>query len=506
MTVGSESPPVVGPGWVDTKVSPIMGLFPLAVERYLNAAVAVHAPGVTTVTTGARYYALHGLAAHEKASKGLSDAQAQDLMRRIEVVFGLACLVHAHSDQHPEDWNVEAHGADFLRARLNEGPVYLDQAAGVGTGTYAKASWGFWGPYRGSEMTLKVLDTKGLCPGDRYDDAAVRGALSGVLDVAERGQVSADDVAHLGSACLCQTRYGSDGDWLANLFAGDRHGEGVGHILGETMAMFANAIGTARIDDEDDLYRFAMYHPAHLDLPEPDDRQIRRRWRGIVMRAESVTAWRYLWADLCSLLPAQGAMPVHELRQWLADHAPVGTVADFASLLPATRDAAGVPLPAERDPSLDHLPEPIRRIAVILLGARRLDELTGAELLGFQGPPDRPEAVEELSPYWVRAVTRNWANRSLRDFSSYLVDTMLNRSQRVALRKSRYHAKSGRFTIPARVNVRDDLVFRVYGETPRRPGLRWRQLLSMGRQVGLFDRADGVWTLGQRGELLGDGS
>lgn len=57
MTVPTAS--VVGPGWVDHSVYEIAGLFPLSVERSFNAAVALHAPGVTTVTVGARYYALH---------------------------------------------------------------------------------------------------------------------------------------------------------------------------------------------------------------------------------------------------------------------------------------------------------------------------------------------------------------------------------------------------------------------------------------------------------------
>ena len=75
MTVPRAS--VVGPGWVDHSVNEIAGLFPLSVERFFNAAVALHAPGVTTVTVGARYYALHSLVAHEKQRLNLSDEQAR---------------------------------------------------------------------------------------------------------------------------------------------------------------------------------------------------------------------------------------------------------------------------------------------------------------------------------------------------------------------------------------------------------------------------------------------
>lgn len=496
---------IAGPGWVDHKTHPIMGLFPLSVERYLNSAVARHAPGVTTVTSAARYYALHALVAHEKLRVGMSDGDARALLRRVEVVFATVCRAHKATADHPADWTVDAHGNDYLRDRLAGGAVDLGQVAAVGSGTYAKAGWGFWGPYRGSEMTLTVLDTKGFVPGVGYDDAAVRGALGPVLDLArDATTIGLDDVADLGDACLCQTRHGSDGGWLAGLFAGDIKAEGTtAWILGQTMRMLATAMSTVPVSEEDDLARFVMFDSALLEHDRLAPYEVCRRWRGIVLRAESVNAWRFLWADLCAQLPVQGATPQSDLRDWLADAAPTGTVSQFFNNLPATMNSRGAPVPAERDPTLDTRPTSIRRLAVIMLGARRQQELTGAELLGFSGPATRPEAVEELSPHWVHAQLQHWGDRPLRDFSAHLVDVMLNRSQRVALRKSSFNRRTGKFTIPARINVRDDLVFRLFNETPRRPSLRWTQLLSMGRQVGLFNRdTDGRWSTGDRADLV----
>jgi hypothetical protein len=501
----SQAPTVVqGPGWVDHTTIPISGLFPLSVERYLNSAVAHHAPGVTTVTSAARYYALHAMVAHEKQKTGLSDQDARALLRRVEVVYATVCRAHKQTTEHPDDWNVDAHGNDFLRDRLAAGPVKLSEVADIGSGTYAKASWGFWGPYRGSEMMLTVLDTKGFLPGPGYDDSAVRGALGPVLELAQKATtIGLSDVAGLGAACLCQTSHGTDGAWLAHLFAGDADAGGTVGILGQTMRMLATAMTTTTLTSERDLAQFVMYDPTLLQHDRLAIHEVCRRWRGIVMRAESVNAWRFLWGDLCAQLPTQGATPQGELRDWLADLAPTGTVQQFADSLPPTVGDYGEPLPAELDQVLGNPQDPMRRIAVILLGARRQQELKDSELLGFRGRPNRPEAVEELSPHWVNSVFQSWGPRPMRDFNAHLVDVMLNRSQRIALRKSRYDRKTGNFTIPSRVNVRDGLVFRLFGEVPRQPSLRWTQLLSMGRQVGLFDRnPDGRWVLGKRGNLV----
>ena len=57
--------PVSQTAWVDNGAfSPNRGQFPIQVERHLNAFVADHLPGVTTVTLGARYYSLHGHVAY----------------------------------------------------------------------------------------------------------------------------------------------------------------------------------------------------------------------------------------------------------------------------------------------------------------------------------------------------------------------------------------------------------------------------------------------------------
>lgn len=90
------------------------------------------------------------------------------------------------------------------------------------------------------------------------------------------------------------------------------------------------------------------------------------------------------------------------------------------------------------------------------------------------------------------------------DFGRRLADVLLDRSQRIALRKSRFDSAKGSFTFPARVIVRDGLVFRLYRNGNHRMPLRLAQLLSMGEQTGLYERdsADGRWRLGARGGLV----
>lgn len=141
---------------------------------------------------------------------------------------------------------------------------------------------------------------------------------------------------------------------------------------------------------------------------------------------------------------------------------------------------------------------------MLLLSAAREQELTGEEGLGFRGPLGKPEAVEELSPHWVAGQIDARGDRPMSDFAVRLVNVLLDRSQRIALRKSRFNYDKGIFTFPARVIVRDDLVFRLYRNGDHRMPLRLTQLLSMGEQTGLFTRdpTSGQWQPGPRSDLV----
>ena len=495
---------VAGPGWVDRSMQPIRGLFPLAVEQYLNAAVAVNAPGVTTVTTTARYYALHGAIAHEAQRSDLDGPSARDLLRRTEVVYALACMAHRGKQGHDSSWPAP-HGEQRLDAALQSGPVDVGVAAGHSQGRYSNASWGFLGPYRGSEMTLAVLGTDGFGPGPAFDADLVRKELGQVIQLARTAtRVSLEDVEHLADACLCRAPVSSDGEWLAHRFAGRAKDLGTrASVLGQTMQMIATAITAVEVRDLDDLGDFVMYDPRMIDAEHSGE--VWRRWRGIRQRAESVEAWRYLWTAMCDALPEVGAMSSRQLGEFLADALPSVTVGQYRADLPEVVDHAGAPRAAEREGSILDRGDIDRDVATLMLGAARHRALPpdGPERLGFEGPPEHRWAVEELSPHWVATVADQWTDRSLRDFAAYLAEVMVNRAHRVSMRKAFLRKSDGRYVVPVRIVLQDGLVVRLFDEVPRPPSLRWYPLLSMGRQTGLFSRnGDGRWEMGPRGGFL----
>lgn len=495
---------VDGPGWVDHSSDPIMGLFPIAVEQFINAQVAINAPGVTTVTSAARYYALHGVVADEAHRRSLTTDEARRLLRRVEVVYALVCMAHEESDEHPS-WAPAAHGRDRLLKALGSGKVDVDEASGTGSGRYANASWGFLAPYRGSEVFLGILANDGsFAPGGAYDRGAVRDGLGHVLELAKpRTRLDRDDVAGLGSLCLCRATSSADGEWLASRFAGRAGQTGSNAAnLGQTMQLLATAMRSSRISGLSDLGRFVMYDPVVMDHPQSNDMWL--RWRGLRLRMVSVSAWRDLFAHVCKLLDG-GPQTIETLGQALADQLPDRRVSEIVDSLPPVRDDAGRILPAENE--IAELAGPEGWLMLLFLGGlryRALSEPHDPVRLGFAGPPMQRFEVEELSPHWVATMLDLWASRPVRDVAADLVRVMVNRAHRVTMAKSYYRRRDGRFVMPLRIMLHDDFVIRVHPETTGDPSLRWAQLLSMGRQTGLFTRnEDGVWEVGARGHVIG---
>ena len=495
---------VAGPGWVDQRMTPIMGLFPLSVERHVNNAVADHAFGVTTVTRAAQYYALHGLIADEAARRSLPMADTRALLRRSEVAYAAACLAHEGSPDHPSDWSLDPHGADVLRPMLASGAIDLVAMSEPGSGTYAQAQWGFAGAYRGSELVLGILQNE-TQPGPAFDAAVVRDALEPVLDLAHADAIDLTSASAIGEVCLCRTSVAADADWLASRFTGDVTKVGTqGGVLGQTAALIKSAMVNTTVKTEDDLRNYIGYSPQLLAEAQERDFAIYRRWRGIVLRSKAVEAWRELWGLLCDQIAIGGTASRDDLAGWLATQMPPTTLRHFVDELPPTSTAGGGSLGAELEPHVQQLGDAQRCVAVLLLSAAREQELTSEEGLGFRGPLGKPEAVEELSPHWVAGQIDAWGDRPMSDFASRLVDVLLDRSQRIALRKSRFNHDKGTFTFPARVIVRDDLVFRLYRNGNHRMPLRLAQLMSMGEQTGLFTRdpTSNHWQPGPRSDLV----
>lgn len=496
---------VEGPGWVDRSTRFTAGFFPLAVEQHLQSAVAACAPGVTTVTSIARYYALHALVAHEAEARRLDEVAWRALLRRAEVVYGLICLAHEQTSDH-DRMMPAPHGRDRLRNAVRQGAVSLDMASGMGKGRYANDRIGFLRPYWASEQTLGLLSTSGFAAGNRYDDRIVRGELGAVLELASRGgSLTLADLAGFGSLCLCNARTSRDGELLARLFAGrpDDDRQTVARDIGQLMRLLAAAMEHSDVSGDapvDDLGRFVMYDPRVTTDPLATDHWL--RWRGIRLRAESVAAWRRLFALLCGYLSDGDVWTVDDIGDRFASRLPRESLAAFLGGLPSVRAPDGTPLRAESE-VLGREHEEERELAMILLGGLRYQSLADgrvAERRGFVG--HRDPHLEELSPAWVSDHMNERASSSVGDFARWLARAMINRAHRISLAKSSWSASGGRFTIPGRLRLDDEVVTRVNDATASLPALRWRQMLSMGLQTGIFDVVDGYWKVGSRGGSL----
>lgn len=490
---------VVDPGWVHRgSFRPNPGQFPIRVERHLNAFVGDHLPGVTTVTAATRYYALHGYVAHAVQQDGLDESAAIGLLRRSEALLAYVTRTHGNTGTHA-GWVPSPHGIDAIMRTLPEdGGLDLVKAAK----TYSETKWAFANPYRGSELTLKVLSTAGFVPGDWYDHTAAGAALAPLVEVARSmDHVSDDTVRQLAGVCLCTTPTSTDGAWLATLLSGDSDQPldmpTMGGLLWQfgRMVIVATQVGT--VSNADSLADLIMFDPAFRDHPKLQPMVAPLRWRGALLRKESVYALRLIWRDLNRRV--EGARPVDQLIAAFADAMPDQTVGQLRAQLPERIDAQGHPLPAERQ--LDELPDLQRWLAILMLGADRLDDLDGQQLRGFRSSAEAAGAAgDELTPAWFAQQLEDFQHRSLREFGRHLATCLIRRSQRVALWKARYDPRTGVMTFPARLHVRDGIAVTVYQETAPVPATRIPQYLSIARQAGLFTQDErGALTAGPNG-------
>jgi hypothetical protein len=460
-------------------------------------------PGVTTVTLGARYYALHGLVAAEAKDRDLGLTAAQALLRRCEVVIGAISGKHLQDAADSHAGLSRPHGYDLIHAGLaSSGGLDVDALAAPKV--YAQAAWGFLPAYRGSEMLLQILSTgNDFGPGARLEESAVRDGLTGLIYLASESKIDPATLTSSSQLCVCGSITSADGAWLAQLLASPGIADPTTRagVRRGTLQMFLRAVQLADIAQATtDLSRFIAYDERAYSDPRLASLDVTALWRGLMVRNISVTSWREMWAWFVERIT--GVITRVALIESLADAMPQQTVAEFASDLPATRVAGTERLaPAELDTGIAKLDVPLRSIALLLLGAKRATELSGFALRGFQG--DDPEDIhEELAPAWLAVRVSEWANRPLRDFARHLGEIMLARSQRLAYRKARFDPKTSSFKIPSRIHLRDDLVFRDSIEGAGPASLRLNQLASIVAGVGLLKFADGKWRVGPRGDLL----
>ncbi|MBT9258120.1 hypothetical protein KMZ30_21350 [Phycicoccus sp. KQZ13P-1] len=135
----------------------------------------------------------------------------------------------------------------------------------------------------------------------------------------------------------------------------------------------------------------------------------------------------------------------------------------------------------------------------LALGARRVGTLEPRATAYFEGKDDDNQ---QLTPTWMLDRMTEWGDRSVRDFGRYLVRVLVERSQRIALKKTRYRS-DGVVSIPSRVYVRDEFIFRDSNEGGGGVALRWDQLTTVLGGLGYVQRnADDLWEVTDRGRSV----
>ena len=402
-----------------------LGRYPLQVEQAVSNPVTRLVPGVTSVTVHARYYALHGLLAHQAAEENLSGPEAQTLLRRCEVVMGAASLV---DDSATATFYGRPHGADAMQQVSSGGNLDVDAVSC--RGAYSSSDWGFRGPYLGAERVLGIVDAGTTWkPGKRYDHNAARPVLGALLELAAQPTVSAAQLRQVAPAVSIYRCAGApDGLWLAELLCRgdntqDRRRRTTLQLLARVMDTRAVPARTAALNES---FREAVAFGDFITTdPLPRGLDEAAMWRGVLLRNFSVSAWRRLWAWLVDQVCDGAAVTDDALAQRVAEELPAGTVADMLAGLPDLRDADGNPAPAEQAIRAQPATEPHRDLQILAAGALRAEQLEGITRTVFTRA-----IADDLDPVWMRERLRHAGPQSLPDFGGTWSGTCWPKSPR----------------------------------------------------------------------------
>jgi hypothetical protein len=488
----ASSARVLGPRWNTHGRDMSPGRFPLQVEQAVLNPVSRLVPGVTTVTTHARYYALHGLTAHYAAENALSRADAQDLVRRCEVIMGAASLVDDHENA---DFYGRPHGFRAMQDVLKGGD--LDVEGVSSRGAYATAAWGFRGTYLGAERRLRIVASGNTWkPEKRYDHKAVLPALEPVLEMAANPVVTATQLREIAPHVSIYRFYsGSDGRWLAGLLCSTTAGQDSRRRA--TLQLMARVIETHSVTSLTTSLLHAIAFGDFIEVdPVASSSEVPAMWRGVLLRNFSVGAWRRLWAWLVDQVCDGTAVSDTALEDLFAEQLPASSVDSMLSDLPSLEDAKGHPVPVEEGIRPDSGTKVFRELQILACGALRSQQLEGVTRAVYNRATGN-----DLDPQWMFERLAHSGPQSLQDFGRSLVREMLTKSRRVALSKAEVR-DDGTLWIPSRLHQRGDQLFATAREGSGDVGTRLRELGRIAAASGVFDKSGPTWQLTGAGREL----
>jgi len=498
---------VEGPAWCAPGLATRSGRYPLAVEQPVLNRVDLLVPGVTSLTTIARYYSFYWALADFAGSRELDAYACQALVRNAEV--GLAWASALNPDSGDLTGAGRMHGADAVIRVLKHGRA--ENLARVGPGSYSDRSWGFWSQYGGSSVVLKTAATESnaIRSGARECPTPVKRMFEQLLQVCAERPPEADDIPDY--VALTEMNNASpDVEPLCGLLSAtvmSIHDPGQWEpsdiMRRSTLRILARS---AQVSPNPRGWQFTLADGVaygdrlNVDPVFVEERRQAEAWRGMLLRRHSVGAWRLFWSALVAeVLRAAEPVSRDELHEWVRGQVGTGSIADFVDGLPPVQ-VGDHPGPAE-DQVTSACAGVEAWIGVLLLGAFRLEYLDGEVLSAFLGGSAHRRVY--LDPHWVHGQYTEHRSRSLGDFACALVDDMLAQSHRVALRKM-WVDRNGQMILPTKLHEREGRWFAESAEGSGNIGVRADQVGQIGTQLGMFAQSDGAPAVTAAGcELLG---
>lgn len=482
---------VKGPLWTGVATGSSRGLDPLGLNRPISFHVRRLATGVTATSRHGGYFTLHALVAAETARSDLGQTGQDDLVRRCEVV--LAAIAQRHRASHP---NLQAHGSQAV-ARAVQSDGYLDVAALAAPGAYSQRRQGFWNDYFGAEVALGLIDWAGSVwvPGPTLHETAVRAGLDPLLELARTDKVEFETLdSHL-DLCLCGLHNRADGEALARVVLGyEAAPRSSGWRRQQTVQMLLGLVelsgGIPDLEKQTEL-NSALMTTASID-PMLASLDVLPQWQGVLLRERFTQALGNLWKRLVTdvtdpTTPDALAQAFAEkfaagmtLNQWLDEVSPPDPTA----------------LDTEARLRTLGLGDEQRWMATVLLRALLMDSLPESVRSAYESPLD---LSKRLTPRWIQARVRDYAERPLRDFVIFLVEHIVDRAQRIATVRAKVDTRSWRFQFPEGVEFRDGVLVRT-GDVPGSGvWFRWSALLRLAASLGWLEHGEGLWQVSDHG-------